>query len=242
MGTGVSKLDTMLGGGLRSFSSTMVLGTPGAGKTLLGLSFLDAGARQGESGLIAAFHETQADIAKTASGIGLDIARHIDEGLVRVMWDPPLEISADAWAWRLLETVEEFRPRRVFIDALTDIEQFVESPQRTPQFIEALTNELRSLGATIMYAVEVDAFTAEHLDTPVPAVSPVMDSGILVRHVELRSELRRLVSVLKARQSSTDPTIREFTISDQGIAIHDTFPVSSGLLTGRALPETQSRG
>jgi circadian clock protein KaiC len=47
LGTGVSGLDTMLGGGLMPFSSTLVLGTPGAGKTLLGLSFLAEGASRG---------------------------------------------------------------------------------------------------------------------------------------------------------------------------------------------------
>lgn len=236
LGTGVPALDAMLGGGLRPFSATMVLGTPGAGKTILGLSYLAEGARRGERGLIAAFHETPADIATTAAGVGLDLARHIDDGLVRVLWEPPLELSADAWAWRLLEAVEKHRPRRVFIDALTDVEQFIPSAQRVPTFVAALTNELRTLSATVLLSVEIDAFTDEHLDSPVPAASATMDNGILMRHVELRSELRRLVSVLKARQAATDPAIREFTIDEHGLAIHETFAATSGLLTGRTSP------
>ncbi|HEV2065610.1 MAG TPA: ATPase domain-containing protein, partial [Thermomicrobiales bacterium] len=124
LGTGVAALDTMLGGGLKPLSSTMVLGTPGAGKTLLGLTFLAEGARNGERGLMASFHEPPQAIATTADRIGLDLTRHIDAGMVRILWNPPLELSVDAWAWQLLEVAARDRPQRVFIDALTDVQQF----------------------------------------------------------------------------------------------------------------------
>ena len=45
---GVAELDKMLWGGLPSGSTTALLGAPGAGKTMLGLSFLVEGARQGQ--------------------------------------------------------------------------------------------------------------------------------------------------------------------------------------------------
>ena len=127
-----------------ALSSTLVMGTPGAGKTLLGLSYLLEGARRGERGLLAGFHETEAALMSTAARIGLDLQGAIESGLIRILWDPPLELSADAWAWRLLAAVEEHRPRRVFIDALTDIQRFIASPQRMPTFTAALTNELRA--------------------------------------------------------------------------------------------------
>ena len=233
LGTGVAGLDAMLGGGLMPFSSTLVVGTPGAGKTLLGLSFLAEGASRGERGLVAGFHETAAELTNTAAGIGLDLGRHIDTGLVRVLWDPPLEISADAWAWRLLAAVAEHRPRRVFVDAITDVQRLMASPQRTPTYVAALVNELRVRGATALIAAEIEAYADARLVVPVPAASATMDNGILLRQVELHSELRRLASVLKARQAATDPAIREFVIGDRGIVVTRPFAATSGLLIGR---------
>src|SRR5215210_8895497 len=233
LGTGVAGLDAMLGGGLMPFSSTLLMGTPGAGKTLLGLCYLLEGARRGERGLLAGFHETEAALVSTAARNGLDLQGAIESGLIRILWDPPLELSADAWGWRLLASVEEHRPRRVFIDALTDIQRFIASPQRMPTFTAALTNELRGLGATALIATEIDAYVDEQLAVPIPAASATMDNGILVRQVEIRSALLRLVSILKARQIGTDPAIREFVISDQGITVSRPFPASTGLLTGR---------
>ena len=234
LGTGVPGLDTMLGGGLLPFSSTLVMGTPGSGKTLLGLSFLMEGASRGERGVLAGFHETPPDLIATAAGIGLDLQGAIEAGLIRVLWDPPLELSADAWAWRLLDIVGEHRPQRAFLDALSDIQSFIVSPRRIATYTAALTNELRGRGVTSLIAAEIDAPGDDELVVPVPAASATMDNAILLRHVELRSSLHRLVSVLKARQRGTDPAIREFVITDQGIVVSGQFPAASGLLTGRA--------
>lgn len=236
LGTGVAGLDTMLGGGLLPFSSTLVMGTPGSGKTVLGLSFLLEGAGRGERGLLAGFHETEPDLITTAARIGFDLRGAIDAGLIRILWDPPLELSADGWAWRLLETVAEHRPQRVFVDALTDIQRFITAPHRMPTYAAALTNELRARGATALIALEIDAFVDDELAVPVPAASATMDNGVLLRQVELRSSLHRLISVLKARQMETDPAIREFTISAQGITVSGPFAATSGLLIGRAAP------
>ena len=238
LGTGVVGLDGMLGGGLMPLSSTLLMGTPGAGKTLLGLSFLTEGARRGERGLMVGFHEMAPDLASTAAGVGLDLGDHIAAGLVRVLWEAPLEVSPDAWAWRLLAAVEEHRPNRVFLDALTDIQRIIASPVRSPTFTTALANELRALGATTLIAAEIDTLADDRLPIPVPAASATMDNGILLRQIELRSEVRRLVSVLKARQAEHDPAIREFVIGSGGIVVAEPFArASSGLLTGRAAPQ-----
>jgi circadian clock protein KaiC len=237
LGTGVSALDTMLGGGLLPYSSTLVTGTPGSGKTLLGLSFLMEGAVRGERGLLAGFHETEPDLITTAARVGFDLRGAIEAGLIRVLWDPPLELSADAWAWRLLAAVDDHRPARVFVDALTDIQRFIASPQRIPTYAAALTNELRARGATAMVATEIDAYVDDRLVLPVPAASATMDNGILLRQIELRSSLHRLISILKSRQMETDPTIRRFVISDQGLIVDSPFAgAATGLLTGRAVP------
>lgn len=234
--TGVPGLDAMLGGALMPLSSTLLLGTPGAGKTLVGLAFLAEGASQGERGLLVGFHESEADLVSTAAGIGLDLAPHLAAGRLRVLRDSPLEISVDAWAWRLLAVVSEHRPRRVFIDAVTDVARIIASPQRLPGFVTALTNELRMRGVTALIAAEIDAYADDQLSVPVPAASAVMDNGILLRQIELRSEIHRMVSILKARQTRTDPAIREFTIDEKGITVSRPFAATSGLLTGRAVP------
>jgi circadian clock protein KaiC len=132
--------------------------------------------------------------------------------------------------------VAEHRPRRVFVDAITDIQRVIDSPQRMPTYTAALTNELRAQGATVFIATEINTYVDDQLAVPVPAASATMDNGILLRQVELGSSLHRIISVLKARQMSTDPTIREFVIGNQGIAVGVPLAAVKGLLTGSAAP------
>ena len=53
--TGVTGLDDVLGGGLPRGHLYLVEGSPGAGKTTLGLQFLLEGRKRGESGLYVPF-------------------------------------------------------------------------------------------------------------------------------------------------------------------------------------------
>jgi circadian clock protein KaiC len=242
LGTGVAGLDAMMGGGLMPLSTTLVMGTPGAGKTILGLSFLIEGAARGERGLLVTFHETEADLCTTAQRVGLDLRSHVDSGMVRVLWHAPLELSVDEWAWRVLAAMEEQIPTRIYIDALTDVHRLFTAPERTPMFVTALVNELRNHGATTLVGAEIDAYASDELAVPVPAASAAMDNCLLLRHVEIRGQLLRLIAVPKARQAVTDPSIREVQITDHGINVAYPIQNTSGLLTGRANPLVEQVG
>jgi circadian clock protein KaiC len=218
------------------------MGTPGVGKTILGLHFLVEGANRGERGLLVGFHESVDDLISTAERIGLDLRRHIDNNLIRVIWNVPLELSADQWAWKVLQTVKEHAPTRVYIDALTDVQRIITDTGRMPLFITAFMNELRNRGTTVLIAAEVDAYTDDSLAVPLPAASATMDNCILLRHVEIGGEWRRVAAVPKARQSNVDPVIRDVRITNKGMTIAHPVLSTAGLLTGRATSVQEQEG
>src|ERR1039458_7600190 len=72
--TGIRGLDEITGGGLPEGRVTLVTGNTGAGKTLLGLEFLVAGARKyGEPGVLVTFEESAAKVAANVSSLGFDL-------------------------------------------------------------------------------------------------------------------------------------------------------------------------
>jgi circadian clock protein KaiC len=217
---GIPGLDAMLSGGVQGASCTLVLGPPGAGKTLLGLHFLAEGTRRGDRGLWAGFHETPAALTATADQAGLELGPHLESGDVRVMWRPPLELAPDEWAWQLIASIEEHRPQRLVIDAFSDLAPLFVVPERRSFFGPALANTLRDRKVTSMVLMEVDAKAGA---APAHNLSAIVDNGILLRTVERRSSLRRMVSVFKQRQTRFDETIREFTIGAQGIEVNGAF-------------------
>jgi circadian clock protein KaiC len=72
--TGIPGLDQITGGGLPSGRVTLVAGSAGAGKTLLGLQFLVSGARDsGEPGVLLTFEESAAKVAANVRSLGFDL-------------------------------------------------------------------------------------------------------------------------------------------------------------------------
>lgn len=52
--------------------------------------------------------------------------------------------------------------------------------------------------------------------TRVPELSGLMDNLLMMRFVEVRAELRRTAPVLKVRDSSYEPSVRELVVTNRG--------------------------
>ncbi len=84
--TGVAGLDQITGGGLPLGRVTLVAGSAGAGKTLLGLQFLVAGARENaEPGVLLTFEEPAAKVAANVRSLGFDLDGLQRDGLLVVL-------------------------------------------------------------------------------------------------------------------------------------------------------------
>jgi circadian clock protein KaiC len=84
--TGIAGLDQILRGGFPQGRVTLVAGNAGAGKTLLGLEFLVAGARQyGEPGVLVSFEESEDKIALNVRSLGFDLGQLQRDGLIDVL-------------------------------------------------------------------------------------------------------------------------------------------------------------
>jgi circadian clock protein KaiC len=239
---GVGGLDDMLRGGLPAVSTTLILGTSGAGKTLSGLHFLIQGAQQGEPGLIATFQETADELVAKAAGVGLDLATHLESGLLRVLRQASVELEADAWAHELLESVAQHRPRRIVVESLVELERLLSrAPERVAPFLTALGRRLKTAGATTLVSAEIGVVVGQELR--IPTLSAAVDNALLLRYVELRSQLHRLLSIIKVRDSDYDTAIREFRITSDGLTVAATFDSAETILTGAARLHGQpSRG
>src|SRR5688572_22268478 len=89
--TGIPGLDQMTGGGLPRGRTTLLVGGPGSGKTILALQFLVHGARAArEPGIFVAFEETPARIVANAAGFGWNLPELARKGTLFFMDAQPL--------------------------------------------------------------------------------------------------------------------------------------------------------
>lgn len=235
VGSGIAALDTMLDGGLPRASSTLLIGPSGSGKTTMGLAFL-ASCTPEEPGILFGFYETAGRLMLKSQSIGLPLQPLVDDGALHVLWQSPTEALLDSLGHRLLDLVERTGARRVFIDSLSALARAATVPGRTIDFLTALTSALRDRDVTVLASWEMRDLFGGDIQTPAPELSGLVDNLIMMRFVELRAELRRVVSVLKVRDSSYDPGLREFIVSSEGVDLVHAFEQVASVLTGTAHP------
>jgi circadian clock protein KaiC len=176
-----------------------------------------------------------------AKSLGLPLEEHVRSGMIELIWQPPLEHFMDSLAESLLERVRAHRQdrRRLFIDGIEGFRAAAVYPERIPRFLSALTNQLRTYDVTTVVSEELPLFRAE-VDMPHPEMGNVVETVILLRYVELKSHLYRLVSIMKMRESRYDTSIRQFEITSQGIEVQGSFESAEAILSG--LPRSRDGG
>ena len=236
--SGVDQLDAMLGGGLPTASTTMVMGPSGVGKTTLGLHFLARCSADGP-GLLFGFYETPRRIAAKAREVCRPLQPLLDSGAVEVVWLPPTDGLLDAYGEQLLEAVRRRGVRRLFIDGLGAFQNAANEPGRMGHYLTTLMNELRVQGVTTVYTLEVPDIIGPHIRTPIGDLSSLAENLVLLRYIEVRSRLYRLISILKVRDGSFNPLLHEFALTDHGLAIEPSNDSAEAILAGLArLPES----
>lgn len=234
--SGVATLDEMLGGGLATGSVSLLIGPSGIGKTSLGLAFLGASSPQAP-GLHFGFYETPERLRIKAASLGYDFAAMEQAGILQLCWQPTTEGLLDQVGARLLERVEAQGSKRVLIDSLGAFSRLAIDPARLNAFFRALVGELRARDVSVMLTWEMrDIFGAE-ISAPAPDLSSIVDNLMLMRFVELDSQLRRMLSILKVRDSHHDPALHELLIGPQGITLRKAFEGACGVLSGTPVPQ-----
>ena len=176
------------------------------------------------------FYETSPRLRVKALGVAPGLPALLDAGAVALMWQTPAGHMLDAYGAQLLAAIRARKVKRLFIDGLTSFKNAAADPARIGRFFSALANELRMLGVTTLYSLEVPDILGPVIRVPVDDVLSLAENMILLRYVELRSKLYRLISVLKVRDHDFDPSLFEYTIGPHGLDIKATSASAETLL------------
>lgn len=229
--TGVEHLDALIGGGFKCGTTTLVLGPSGAGKTTLGLHYLSATPKH-ERAVMFGFYETPPRLMQKARALGLPFAERVERGEIEIVWQPSTEQHVDALAQRMLDAIGRTGATRLLIDGLDGFQRATIHLERVHHIFTAIANELRARGVTTLYTYEVPKFLGPSLDSPITGVSALAENLLFLRYIEVRSQLYRLLSVLKVRDSAYDTSLREFHITDSGIRLDRSVDAAETILAG----------
>ncbi len=166
---GVPGIDGMLGGGPNVGTVTLAAGSPGAGKTLLGLHFAAEGVRLNQPVLVVSFVENRSQLQQRARAFGLDLASAEAVGSLRLLTLPAHDLEADQVAQLIAADVEQRQTQRLVIDSMAELDRGIGDRERRPGFLSALVDYLHGEQVTTYATINLHTIAGPALElTDVP--------------------------------------------------------------------------
>jgi circadian clock protein KaiC len=229
-------LDALLCGGLPIGTSTLLMGPAGTGKSTIATQFAIAAAKRGQRVAMYVFDENIGTFRTRSRKLGIPIEPHMESGRLSVQQVDPAELSSGEFASIVRRAVSgtddvDLPAKVVVIDSLNGyLNAMPEEKFLTAQMHELLAF-LGQQGVVTLMSVTQSGMIGSNMHSPVDTTY-LADNVILFRYFEYRGQVRRAISVVKKRSGRHEPTIRELTVTEKGLAIGEPLHDFQGVLTG----------
>src|SRR4051812_45737146 len=221
--TGIPGLDHILGGGFPANHLYLIEGTPGAGKTTLGLQFLRQGVASDEKGLYITLSETSSELRTVAASHGwsldgIEIFELVtDEGLSPEAEQSilhPSEVELGETTRGVMAAADRVKPSRVVFDSLSEMRLLAQNPLRYRRQVLALKSYFASRNCTVLL---LDDRSADHDDLQLHSIAHGVVS--LEQVVDQYGPERRRLRVIKMRGIPFRGGEHDFNLDTGGLAV-----------------------
>jgi circadian clock protein KaiC len=242
--TGIEGLDEVTNGGLPTGRTTLICGSAGSGKTVLGMEFLIHGILDyNEPGVFMAFEETERDLTQNVASMGFDLDQLQREGklsidhvfIERSEIEETGEYNLDGLFVRLGAAVDEVKAKRVVLDTIEVLFSGLKNQSIIRAELRRLFRWLKDRGLTAIVTGERGDGTL----TRYGLEEYVADCVILLDHRVTDQISTRRVRIVKYRGTLHGTDEYPFLMGESGISV---LPISSVGLTHLASSERISTG
>ena len=241
--TGIQGLDEITLGGLPRGRPTLVCGSAGSGKTLLGMEFLVRGTQLGEPGVCITFEERVDDLIANVASLGFDLPQLIAEKKLRLdhvqldrsQIEEAGEYDLEGLFVRLGYAIDAIGAQRVLLDTIEALFAGLSNTGILRAELARLFGWLKDRGVTTIVTGE----RGEGQLTRHGLEEYVSDCVILLEHRVSETIFTRRLRVVKYRGSVHGTNEYPFLIDEHGISV---LPITSLALQHTVLDERISTG
>jgi circadian clock protein KaiC len=232
--TGIKVLDEMMYGGFIPDTANLFEGSPGTGKTTIGMQFIYNGITQfDEPGLIITFEEFPQQYYHDALQFGWDFKKLESEGKLKIIFSDPQTALTEFHKLdgQFVKLVEELKIKRVVVDSMTHFESVAIDLFELREIEHKFINSLKRENVTSLLLRENDTLLG-NMNQVTSKIAFIVDSYVLLRYVEVDSTIQKALIILKMRGSDHHKDIRCFVCTKNGIEMESTFSGREGIMSG----------
>lgn len=229
--SGVTELDSMLGGGLTWGTSTLFMGPAGVGKSTLAGQYLCGAANPERRAAMFLFDERRATFVARCDALGMAASQRIASGHLLVEQVDPGVTSPGEFSHRVRDLVEAVGVRMVAIDTLNGYLNAVPSVDAPLVRMHELLSFLDERGVATLVILAQQGLVGETMSSPLD-LSYIADAIVSLRFFEASGEVRKAISVVKKRTGPHENSIRELMLGPEGIRVGRPLKEFQGVLTG----------
>lgn len=236
--TGISGLDEMLKGGFLPNRTILLRGGPGTGKTIFSIQYLVEGAKKGQKGLYVTLEEPLESIRKTAANLGFDLEKFENQNLIKTVDGSQLVYKFGEEPRKGFEgqkpvisqiinqvkiEAESFGAQRLVIDPITSAIIHQRFPTDKRLEILELMKTLRKTKSTSLITSE----SASSSEDEFFVEEYLADGVIILSKTLLKFVIIKTAWIEKMRGVNHDDQPRKYDITDKGIVVYATEPVTT---------------
>ena len=229
--SGLSPLDSLLGGGFDRGSSVLIMGPAGVGKSTLATQYAVSAARRGEKTALFIFDETVRMFTARAEKLGLPVRQFEKDGLLLVRQIDSAEFSAGQFTNVVMQAVDG-GASTIVVDSLSGYLSTMPEERFLSAYLHELLTTLSHRNVITLLTLAQHGLVGEQVTARVD-VSYLADTVLLLRYFEALGEIRRAISVVKKRSGGHEVSVRELRIKSSGILIGEPITNFQGVLSGR---------
>jgi circadian clock protein KaiC len=223
-------MDALMGGGVETGSSSLILGPAGTGKSLISMVFAAAAVARGENAALFIFDEELGLLFERMKNMGIDLAALQATGNLLIEQVDAAELSPGEFSHRVRRCVDERGIKTVVIDSINGYQAAMPEENALILHMHELLLYLNRRGAATFMTVAQHGLVGD-MQAPVD-ITYLADTVILLRYFEALGKVRRAISIIKKRTGAHESTIREYRISSQGMTVGEPLDNFQGVLRG----------
>jgi circadian clock protein KaiC len=229
--SGISELDTLLGGGLTWGTTTLVVGPAGTGKTTVATQYLCGAANPTARAALFLFDERVATLVARCDALGMRASERIASGRLVLRQIDPGVASPGEFSHAVRKCVEEDGIRLIGIDTLNGYLNAIPTTDAPVIRMHELLSYLNERGVATLIVLAQHGMVGTSMPTPID-LSYLADTIVLLRFFEAAGQVRKAISVVKKRTGRHEDSIRELKLGPDRIHVGEPLTEFHGILTG----------